>query len=296
MRIIHLGTFLGIVLAMPVTTGAQAEAQKNSQILIPIVVTDYKDRYVNGLEKRDFQVFENGIERVITDFPAQQTGPISVTFVMDLYGDKGNERVEEVASQLLDAAEMDDEFAVVDFKNGLVAASGFTQDYTEVKKAITTAHQETLSPLLDGLRAAIDGMKKAKNPRQFIVIVSDGNPHSRVYSRQELDTLVDSTAVPIYSISRNFVEISDVSAGEAAARAGLDELARRSGGYHFTLDTTPRTQNLGQRIAIGFRNSYLVQYQSQGGSVPYRQIEVQIHNQKVQFLWARHRPTETVEK
>jgi VWFA-related protein len=265
---ICFGTFLGIVFAASVTSTAQSQTQNGSRVLIPVVVTDYKDRYVSGLQKQDFRVLENGIEREVTDFAAMTRGPISVTFVMDLYGDKGNERTEEVASRLLDTAMIGDEFAIVDFKNGSVVASDFNQDIPEVKKAITAEHQERLSPFLDGLRVAIDRMKQAKNPRQFIVIVSDGNPHSRVYSRQEIDTLVGSTEAAIYSVSRNFAEVSDLTEGEAAARAGLDEIARRSGGRHFTIDSTTEVRDLGMRIGADFRTSYVLGFETQSSSAP----------------------------
>src|SRR5262249_28810133 len=108
--------------------------------------------------------------------------------------------------------------------------------------------------------------------------------------------VVGSTEAAIYSVSRNFAEVSDLTGGEAAARAGLDEIARRSGGRHFTLDKTIEVRDFGMRFGADFRTSFVVGFQLQSDSGPYRQIEVQIQHPELQFLWARHRPAYTVEK
>jgi Ca-activated chloride channel family protein len=279
------------------TALAETRTQQSSQqVLIPVAVTDYKDRYVSGLQKQDFVVFENGLPREVTEFSAMEQGPISVAFVMDLYGDVGNERVEQVATQLVKAARIGDEFSVIDFKNGSAVATDFQQDIDPVTKALAAPHTEQLPPLLDGMRLAAERMKQAHNPRKFILIVSDGNAHSRVYSRDEIDALASATNAAIYTISRNFVDISALAPGEGQARASLDEFPQRTGGRHFTMDNTTEVRDLAMRMSADLRTSYVLGFQSQDTATTYPQIEVQVRCPELQFLWARHRPAFVVQK
>lgn len=40
-------------------------------VLIPVTVSDALNRFVLGLEKKDFQLFENGVEQDVAFFPAR---------------------------------------------------------------------------------------------------------------------------------------------------------------------------------------------------------------------------------
>ncbi|HEY2381748.1 MAG TPA: VWA domain-containing protein [Terriglobia bacterium] len=296
MRTFRIACLLACI-AASFTTLAETRAQQSpSQILIPVAVTDYKDRYVSGLQKQDFVVYDNGLPRDVTEFTAMAQGPISVAFVMDLYGDKGNERVEEVATQLVNAARPGDEFSVIDFKNGSAIATNFQQDLHEVTKVLAAPHMEQLPALKDGMRLATERIKQAHNPRKFILIVSDGNAHTRVYSRDEIDALASTTDAAIYTITRNFTGISALAPGEGQARASLDEFTQRTGGRHFTMESTTESRDLAMRISADLRTSYVLGFQSQDTNTTYHQVEVQIRNPEVQFLWARHRPAFVVQK
>ena len=276
--------------------GETRTQQYSLQVLVPVAVTDYRDRYVSGLKKQDFVVFENGLPREVTEFTAMDQGPISVAFVMDLYGDKGNDGVERVASQLMQAARPGDEFSVIDFRNGSAVATDFEQDFDEVTKTLAAPHAEQLPPLLDGMRLAAERMKQAHNPLKFILIVSDGNAHTRVYSRDEIDGLANNTNAAIYTISRNFTGISALAPGEGEARASLAEFTQRTGGRHFVMDSTTEVRDLAMRISADLRTSYVLGFQSQDTSTTYHQIEVQIRRPELQFLWARHRPAFIVQR
>jgi VWFA-related protein len=215
---------------------------------------------------------------------------------MDLYGDMGNERVEQVTTQFVKAARVGDEFFVIDFKNGSAVATDFQQDIDPVTKALAAPHAEQLPPLLDGMRLAAERMKQAHNPRKFILIVSDGNAHSRVYSRDDIDALASTTNAAIYTISRNFVDISALGPGEGESRASLDQFAQRTGGRHFTMDSTTEVRDLAMRISADLRTSYVLGFQSPDTTTAYHQIEVQIRRPELQFLFARHRPAFIVHK
>src|SRR6516165_12210002 len=77
----------------PVATGAaSAKARPGSfirmnvdMVLVPITVTDPMNRLVTGLEKTDFQVYENNKEQSIRSFAAEDA-PVSIGVIFDLSG------------------------------------------------------------------------------------------------------------------------------------------------------------------------------------------------------------------
>ena len=54
-------------------------------VLVPVTVTDPMNRLVTGLEKEDFQVFENNKRQKIQSF-ASEDAPVSIGIIFDLSG------------------------------------------------------------------------------------------------------------------------------------------------------------------------------------------------------------------
>jgi Ca-activated chloride channel family protein len=57
-------------------------------VVIPVTVTDPSNRFVLGLEKEDFAVFEDGVEQKITHFSGEDA-PLSVGLIVDTSGSMG---------------------------------------------------------------------------------------------------------------------------------------------------------------------------------------------------------------
>ena len=54
-------------------------------VLVPVTITDPLNRLVTGLEKEDFQVYENNGEQPIASF-ASEDAPVSIGIIFDLSG------------------------------------------------------------------------------------------------------------------------------------------------------------------------------------------------------------------
>ena len=59
-----------------------------TMVLIPVAVTDPMSRFVTGLDKENFKVFEDKIEQVVTQFSSEDA-PLSVGIVFDTSGSMG---------------------------------------------------------------------------------------------------------------------------------------------------------------------------------------------------------------
>jgi Ca-activated chloride channel family protein len=87
-------------------------------VLVPVTVTDPLNRLVTGLEKNDFQVFENNGEQNIASF-ACEDAPVSIGIIFDLSGSMTSKlvRAREAILQFIKTANPQDEFFVIGFND-----------------------------------------------------------------------------------------------------------------------------------------------------------------------------------
>src|SRR5438270_13022350 len=90
-------------------------------VLLDISVKDPRGGYVGGLNKKDFQVTEDGRPQEITQFGSVDT-PVTVGLVVDNSGSMRSKRPQVVLAGLGFAKESNrqDEFFVVNFNNRVV--------------------------------------------------------------------------------------------------------------------------------------------------------------------------------
>jgi len=88
-------------------------------VLVPVTITDPLNRLVTGLEKEDFQVYENNGEQPIVTF-ASEDAPVSIGIIFDLSGSMTSKlvRAREAILQFIKTANPQDEFFVIDSMTG----------------------------------------------------------------------------------------------------------------------------------------------------------------------------------
>ena len=87
-------------------------------MLIPVTVTDPLNRFVTGLEKENFSVFEDKVEQEIAQFSSEDA-PLSVGVVFDCSGSMGNklDKSRQAVAQFFKTANPEDEFFLVQFND-----------------------------------------------------------------------------------------------------------------------------------------------------------------------------------
>jgi len=61
-----------------------------NEVIVPVTVTDDEGRFVSDLDKKDFQVFDQGKEQRIGYFSRERNQPVVVGFLLDT---SGNSRI-----------------------------------------------------------------------------------------------------------------------------------------------------------------------------------------------------------
>ncbi len=249
-------------------------------VLIPVAVTDPMARFVTGLERENFKVFEDKIEQEITQFSSEDA-PLSVGIVFDTSGSMGAKltRSRQAVTQFMKTANPQDEFFLVIFNDRPELVQGFTKETEEIQNRLTFTQAKGRTALLDGVYMAMSQMKKAHNPRKAILIISDGGDNSSRYTETEVKNAVREADVQIYAIGI-FEPVS--SRGRTMEELNgpglLSEIAEQTGGRHFSVDNLAELPDVAAKIGIELRNEYVVGYSPKNAARDgkYRRVQVKL--------------------
>src|SRR6266700_1998279 len=170
-------------------------------VLIPVTVTDPMNRFVTGLEKENFKVFEDKKEQQVAQFSSEDA-PISVGVVFDCSGSMGHklEKSRLAVAQFFKMANPEDEFFLVRFNDSAQLIQPFTTSLEEIQNRLTFTQSKGRTALLDGVCLALHKMKKDRNPRKALLLISDGGDNNSRYTEGEIKNLVKEADVQIYAI------------------------------------------------------------------------------------------------
>lgn len=249
-------------------------------VLINVTVTDPMNRFVTGLEKEHFKLTEEKIEQTISQFSSEDA-PLSVGLVFDASGSMGSKlsKSRQAAAQLFKTANPEDEFFLVQFNNRPELSVGFTTNTEEIQNRLTFTQAKGRTALLDGVYMAMNHMKKARNPRKAIIILSDGGDNSSRYTESEVKNLVREADVQVYAIGI-FEPIAGRgrTAEEMAGPGMLTELSESTGGRHFPVENLNELPDVAAKIGIELRNQYVLGYTPTNTTKDgkYRRVQVKL--------------------
>ncbi len=249
-------------------------------VLVPVAVNDPMGRFVTGLDKENFKVFEDKTEQEIKQFSSEDA-PMSVGLVFDTSGSMGSKlnTSRKAVAEFLKTANPQDEFFLIEFNERPELAVPFTPETEEIQNRLTFMQSKGRTALLDGIYMAMNTMKKAKNPRKAILIISDGGDNSSRYTETEVKNAVREADVQIYSIGI-FEPMSSRgrTPEEMSGPALLGEITEQTGGRHFEVDNLADLPDVAAKIGIELHYQYVLGYAPANAARDgkYRRIQVKL--------------------
>ncbi|MGB6692070.1 MAG: VWA domain-containing protein [Terracidiphilus sp.] len=228
-------------------------------VLVPVTVTDPMNRLVTGLEKEDFQIYENSAQEQIASF-ACEDAPVSIGIIFDLSGSMTSKliRARESILQFIKTANPQDEFFVIGFNDRPELIEDFTSSVEDIEARLATVRSGHRTALLDAIYYGLAKMKEARHERKALLIVSDGGDNRSRYTEGELRAQVRESDVELYSIG-----IFDPYAPTPEERSGpqlLNDLSEETGGRLFRVDDLSEMGDIAEKISTELRNQYVIGY------------------------------------
>ena len=249
-------------------------------VLIPVTVTDPLNRFVTGLDRENFRLFEDKNEQKVTHF-ASEDAPLSVGVVFDTSGSMGSklDKSRQAVSQFFKTANPEDEFFLVQFNDRPEMVVDFTTHLEEIQNRLTFTQSKGRTALLDAVYLALHNMKKGRNPRKALLIISDGGDNSSRYTESEIKNLVKEADVQIYAIGI-FEPIASRgrTPEELAGPSLLTEIAEQTGGRQFSVENLNDLPDVAAKIGIELRNQYILGYTPSNTERDgkYRRVQVKL--------------------
>ena len=249
-------------------------------VLINCTVTDPLNRFVTGLEKENFRLFEDKAEQKITQF-ASEDAPLSVGLVFDTSGSMGSKlaKSRQAVSEFFKTANPEDEFFLVQFNDRPEMVVDFTTNLEDIQNRLTFTQSRGRTALLDAVYMALHKMKKGHNTRKALLIISDGGDNSSRYTESEIKRLVREADVQIYAIGIFEPQASRGRTAEEMNGPGLlSEISEQTGGRHFAVENLNELPDVAAKIGIELRNQYVLGYSptNRERDGKYRKVQVKL--------------------
>jgi VWFA-related protein len=246
-------------------------------VLIPVTVTDPLNRPVTGLEKDNFGILDGKVPQTITQF-AMEDDPVAVGFVFDTSGSVGQSlhASRRAAMEFFLNRDIQDEFFIVEFASSAKLVVPLTQEIGGIAEELLLSRSGGTTAFLDAVYLALNEIKKAKNTKRALVIISDGGDNHSRYTETELKTVLQESDALIYSI---WVPGYQTPGGREVYDGTqlMSKIAEQTGGCLFPASAA-EFRDIAQKIIIDLRNRYVVGYtphnQSRDGR--YHRVQVQL--------------------
>src|SRR5690606_15577572 len=218
-------------------------------------------RYVSGLTKDNFTVYDNNKEQEITFF-SDSDAPVSVGIIFDVSGSMSGDKINKARTALerfINSSHPSDEYFLIAFNSRAQLLLDRTRDGEAVIRKLTLVKPDKNTALYDAVYLGIERVTRGAHQKKALLVISDGQDNSSRYNFNEVRRLMRESDVVTYGVGI-------LDGGDAASPVGmqgqafLDELASVTGGKSFYPNSAIEMDEIFERIALELRHQYSVGY------------------------------------
>jgi Ca-activated chloride channel family protein len=225
-------------------------------VVLNATVLDKNGKFVPGLKRTDFQIFEDGIEQKLISFTAEET-PFAAAILLDTSGSMETRLTlgRSAAIRFLDGLREEDVAAIYNFDNKVEQMQDFSPGRDLPARAFGL-RAKMMTALNDAVLRAADDLAKRAEKRHAIVVLSDGGEnYSRASSDKALDHALQAGAT-IYAVN-----MSDTGPGRDIVGASiLKNFADKSGGRYIASPGGQELRDSFAAIAEELSHQYTLVY------------------------------------
>lgn len=226
-------------------------------VVINVTVLDKNGKFVTGLKRGDFEIFEDGTPQKISTFSAEET-PFAAAILLDTSGSMETRLSlgRSAAIRFLDGLRDEDVAAVYSFDTKVEQWSDFSPG-RDLPQRVYGLKTRTLTALNDAIVRAADDLAKREEKRRAIVVLSDGGEN---YSHASADKALDrasTVGATIYGANMSEEGPNRDLTGAAILKNLTDKSGGRyidaPGGLALRDSFASIAEELGHQYTIGYR-------------------------------------------
>jgi VWFA-related protein len=272
----------------PAADPARFVSSASELVVVPVVVTDRRDRFVANLSSDRFAVYDNGRRQDVALFTNEDT-PVTIGLVIDESRSMSPKLGEVIAAALAFARSSNphDELFAVAFNDSVQDAVGgmlTAADTAALEKALSSLVPAGRTSLYDAVAVGLDRLARATRPRKVLVVISDGGDNASRASLKDVLARARAANVTIYTIGL----FDDVDADRNPGV--LKTLAHTTGGERFLPDSPGRMLQACERIAREIRSGYTIGFVPPDRDGAYHRVTVDVKTPDGGRVSVRTRP------
>ncbi len=172
-------------------------------INVTTTVSDGSGRFVPGLRKEDFAVYDDDRPVEITHFSAERV-PVSLGIVLDTSGSMAGSKMQEAQSALhrflFDLLDKEDEIFLYRFSNYPVLLQGWTSDRQRLGRLLDRVTADGGTAMYDAVAEAVSLAQEGQFRKKALVLISDGNDTGSQATVRQLKQQIRESEVLVYAI------------------------------------------------------------------------------------------------
>jgi len=230
-------------------------------ITFTVTVTDIYGRFVSGLGKNAFSIFDDKQEQHISFF-SDDDAPVSVGVIFDVSGSMSGDKVKrarDALSHFVQTSHDRDEYFLIAFNSRAQLLMDRTRDGNAVLDKLTFVQTRSNTALYDACYLGVERVQRGAHPKRALLLISDGQDNNSRYTFNELRRVLKESDVVLYAIG--ILGGSDMGSNLGMEGQGiLDELAGVSGGKAFYPRSNAEMDDIFEQIALELRHQYSIGY------------------------------------
>jgi VWFA-related protein len=178
-------------------------------VRVTATVTDRDGRFVTGLRKEDFTIFEDGVRQEIAQF-ASERAPVSLGILLDTSGSMSPEKmtaardaIDRFINNLLDR---EDELFFVEFADEVTLGQNWTRDRQLISRAVRDTRAVGNTSLFDAIATAVPKAETGQHRKKALLVISDGNDSHSTTKLDELQRIIRDSEVLVYALGIDAAE------------------------------------------------------------------------------------------
>lgn len=253
-------------------------------VTVPVIVSDRNGKYIPDLKLENFELYEGGIKQQIEDFKSVEE-PFNVVLLLDTSHSTRLklEDIQRAAIAFVEQLRPQDQVMVVSFDAKIYIDSEFTNDPSQMIRAIMKTRTGAMTRLYDAVDLVLTERLNKMRGRKAIVLFSDGVDNgSRLANALSTTELIEEANALLYAIQYNtindlqppfmvivdpnkkstFHQLMPGASEEEYKKAGqyLQELADRSGARLQKAENITDLNKAFAQIAQELRQQYTLSY------------------------------------
>ena len=279
--------------------GAQEEAVFKAGVdLVDVAatVTDKHGRFIGGLTKDNFVVYEDGKPQEIVSFSSERV-PVSLAMLLDVSGSMTEEQlttarlaINHFVFNLLDK---DDELFLMEFAGRGRILQQWTRDRESFSRALDQANHESLTPngvvqsgafpagnygtaVYDAVATSLRYAARGKNQKKAVLVITDGIDTSSRRTIKQVQEAIRASEILVYALGVDGGSSGVWGSNGSVDTSGLRKLTDDTGGRTEVVKGFKNLERATGQLADEFNQQYVIGYAAPNRDGRWHSIKVEV--------------------